>query len=69
MRIWSRLLVALAVIAGLLFQSVGPVAAATFQLSGRVSDQAGNPLAGATVEVINPTTGGTVASTTTNANG
>ncbi len=66
----SRLAATLVLVAALLLQSVGlVVASATFQLSGRVTDQSGNALAGATVEVINPVTSGAVASTTTNASG
>src|SRR5262245_48541872 len=45
------------------------VAAATVQLSGKVTDQSNNPLASATVAVIDPSTTATVASATTDTNG
>ena len=43
--------------------------AATYQLSGRVTDQSGNPLAGTLIEVIDPSTGSITASATTDSSG
>jgi hypothetical protein len=51
------------------FTGIAPASAATVQLSGRVTDQAAIPIAGATVAVIDPTTSGTVASATTDPTG
>ena len=47
----------------------GPLASHTFQLSGKVSDQSDNPIAGATVEVLTASTSMVVASDTTDTNG
>ena len=52
------LTIALALI--LLLES--PAVAAVFQLSGRVTDQSGSPLANVTVEVLDPATSAIVAS-------
>ena len=46
-----------------------PALAATYQLSGKVTDQSSNPIVGATVAVIDPSTGVPVASTTTDSSG
>ena len=46
-----------------------PALAATYQLSGKVTDQSSNPIVGATVAVIDPSTSATVASTTTDSSG
>ena len=46
-----------------------PALAATYQLSGKVTDQSGNPIVGATVAVIDPSTSATVASTSTDSSG
>ncbi|HMR68492.1 MAG TPA: carboxypeptidase-like regulatory domain-containing protein, partial [Anaerolineae bacterium] len=62
-------LAVLSLTAILLFVFYSPAAAAVFQLSGRVTNQAGSPIAGATVAVINPATSATVASDTTDTNG
>lgn len=43
------------------------LAATTYQLSGRVTDQSGNGLSGTTVAALDPTTSNTVASTTSDA--
>lgn len=43
--------------------------ATTFQLSGHVTDQSGNPLSDVTVAVIDPASSSTVASATTASNG
>ena len=63
MSIWPIL--ALAIV--LFFHSTA--VAATFQLSGCVTDQSGSPIAATLVEVIDPATGATVASATTDADG
>ncbi len=43
--------------------------AATFQVSGRVTDQSGSPLADTLVSIINPGSGSTIASASTDSNG
>ena len=43
--------------------------AASYQLSGHVLDESGNPIADTVIEVIDRISGGTVVSTTTDANG
>ncbi len=58
-----------ALVAALSVLSVRPATAATFQLSGKVSNQSGTGLSGALVEVVNPSTAATVASGTTDAGG
>src|SRR5215212_9410648 len=65
----SRLLATLILLAFFVTLPVRPAAAATFQLSGRVTNQSGNPLVGSTVEVMTPGTGSVVASATTNTSG
>jgi len=69
MNIKSKLGLALCIATVLLLISVTLVAAATFQLSGRVTDQSGDPLAGSLIEVIDPGTGSVVASATTDGSG
>ncbi len=46
-----------------------PALAATYQLSGKVTDQSSNPIVGTTIAVIEPSTSATVASTTTDSSG
>ena len=65
----SKISVALCIATLLLLLSVTLAAAATYQLSGRVTNQSGDPLAGTTVDIINPGTGSVVVSATTDASG
>ncbi|MBC7876703.1 MAG: carboxypeptidase regulatory-like domain-containing protein, partial [Anaerolineales bacterium] len=69
MNIKSKVSVALMIATMFLLLFVGIGAAATFQLSGGVTDQFGNPLAGSTVEVLVSNTAIVVASTITDING
>src|SRR5260370_549135 len=55
--------------AAILIASLEFVAATNFQLSGRVTDQAGNGLSGALVEVVDPGSGASIASATTDSTG
>lgn len=52
-----------------LLLSVKFVAAQSFQLSGKVTQQNGTPFVGATVEVINPANNSVVANATTDMTG
>ncbi|HEX6292146.1 MAG TPA: carboxypeptidase-like regulatory domain-containing protein [Herpetosiphonaceae bacterium] len=67
MRFW--LLVILFLVSTFVAPATSDVLAVSYQLSGKVSDQSGNGLASVTVDVINPTTAATVASTITNISG
>ncbi|MCB0163842.1 MAG: carboxypeptidase regulatory-like domain-containing protein, partial [Anaerolineae bacterium] len=64
-----RICYGLSFLAALIFFLVSPAIAATFQLSGRVTNQSGSPVAGAEVAVIDPATSTTVTSATSDANG
>ena len=65
---YSKLAAAIAFSVTLLIL-VGVVMASIYQLSGTVKNQASVPFAGATVEVVNPSNGTVVASTTTDSTG
>ncbi len=66
-RVITALLLALALSGVTLLPA--PALAATYQLSGKVTDQSGNPIPGTTVAVIDPSTSTTVASATTDSTG
>ena len=67
LRVFAALLLALTVSGSVLLPT--PALAATNQLSGKVTDQSSNPIVGATIAVIDPSTSATVTSTTTDSSG
>jgi hypothetical protein len=67
--LWFLSLAVVLLLATFAVFSTNSVLAVSYQLSGKVTDQAGNAIVGATVEVINPATSATVGTTTTTASG